>query len=74
MIPVAQIVRLEIVRIRGSLASFDPRFANHVLGLLRQLLEFAQERGIVTDIPTIEPARTRAGVGIRGHCAWPRAS
>jgi hypothetical protein len=52
------------VRIRGSLASFDPRFANHVLGLLRQLFEFAQERGIVTDIPTIKPERTRRKISI----------
>lgn len=64
MIPVTQIGRLEIVRIRGSLASFDPRFANHVLGLLRQLFEFAQERGIVTDIPTIKPERTRRKISI----------
>ena len=63
-IPVSQIGRLEIVRLRSSLASNDPHFANQVLGLLRRILEFASERGIITESPTIRAERRARKIAI----------
>lgn len=63
-IPVSQIGRLEVVRLRSSLASNEPHFANQVLGLLRRILEFAAERGIITESPTIRAERRARKIAI----------
>lgn len=63
-IPVSQIGRLEIVRLRSSLASNDAHFANQVLGLLRRILEFAAERGIIAESPAIRAERSARKIAV----------
>lgn len=55
---VSEIGRLEIVRMRASLATNDAHYANQCLGLLRRLLEFAVENGLIEDAPAIKAERT----------------
>lgn len=55
---ISELGRHEIMRLRGSLASNDAHYANQVLGLLRRMLEFAADCGLLEDVPSIKPERT----------------
>lgn len=56
-VPIAQIGKPEITRLRSKLAHNDAHFANQVLGLLRRMLEFAAEQGLLEDAPAIRSER-----------------
>lgn len=56
-LPISQIGRSEITRLRSKLAQNDAHFANQVLGLLRRMLEFAVEQSLLEDPPTIRSER-----------------
>lgn len=56
-LPISQIGRQEITRLRSKLAQNDAHFANQVLGLLRRMLEFAVEQSLLEAPPMIRSER-----------------
>lgn len=54
-LPVSAITRPVVIRLRDKLAPRAPVKARHVLGVLRQVLQYAVDAGIITVNPALRP-------------------